>query len=238
MIEDAMRFIKEMALQNAIPKKIEINGRTYMTSNLVAVADPQPDALKIHTLTGLVDYICNGIDGIDPGSIMVQVANYDCVYLFSSFKDDAFKNRAIYIHASHEKINFGFGRPISPEQFIINLQSMFVRTKAVEELLKLAGNLSDGIDKRMADDGISQKATVKTGPSTVGEINVPNPHVLQPYRTFNEIEQPGSPFIFRLHSGPECALYEADGGAWKLEAITRIADWLRERLPEEITIIA
>lgn len=31
---------------------------------------------------------------------------------------------------------------------------------------------------------------------------------------------------------PSLALFEADGGAWELEAIQRVAAYLREKLPE------
>jgi len=66
--------------------------------------------------------------------------------------------------------------------------------------------------------------------------------VLRPYRTFLEIEQPASAFVFRLRRGregelPTCALFEADGGRWKLEAIERIRDYLKEQL-SEIAVIA
>jgi hypothetical protein len=36
---------------------------------------------------------------------------------------------------------------------------------------------------------------------------------------------------------PACALFESDGGQWKLEAITRIKDYLASKL-EGYTIIA
>jgi len=53
---------------------------------------------------------------------------------------------------------------------------------------------------------------------------------LKPYRTFNEVEQPESEFLLRLSDGAQVALYEADGGAWKLTARRNIADYLRKQL--------
>jgi len=73
---------------------------------------------------------------------------------------------------------------------------------------------------------------------------VPNPVTLLPYRTFNEIAQPPGRFVLRMKSGvasgqrPAVALFEADGGAWQLEAIRRIRDWLRMNVPEEVAVIA
>lgn len=58
---------------------------------------------------------------------------------------------------------------------------------------------------------------------------------LKPYRTFIEIDQPESEFLLRLHDGMKVALYEADGGAWKLQARTNIAEYLKTELRELIT---
>nr|ABP73607.1 hypothetical protein [Bacillus thuringiensis] len=70
--------------------------------------------------------------------------------------------------------------------------------------------------------------------ATVDEVAVPNPVSLQPYRTFVEVAQPESDFIFRMKDGPRCSLYEADGGAWKLEAIKNIKEYLNAELADEI----
>lgn len=68
---------------------------------------------------------------------------------------------------------------------------------------------------------------------------------LRPYRTFLEVEQPESKFIFRIREGangePSFKLVEADGGLWKYKAVTSIKDYLKDHLPEvllkSITII-
>ncbi|KHO31340.1 hypothetical protein OR63_10900, partial [Clostridium tetani] len=82
----------------------------------------------------------------------------------------------------------------------------------------------------VGDDGVSQAATIKTGVASVNEVKVPNPVVLAPFRTFPEIEQPESKFIFRMQSGPRAALFEADGGAWRNEAMIKIKAYLEEQL--------
>jgi hypothetical protein len=74
--------------------------------------------------------------------------------------------------------------------------------------------------------------TVKTGIAKIEDVFVPNPVVLAPYRTFPEIAQPESKFIFRMQTGPTAALFEADGGAWRNEAMGRIKAWLEEQLAE------
>ncbi|MEB9776454.1 hypothetical protein P4K25_31445, partial [Bacillus cereus] len=67
-----------------------------------------------------------------------------------------------------------------------------------------------------------------------GNAKVPNPVQLSPYRTFVEVEQPESKFVFRMREGARCGLFEADGGAWKLEAMNNIKEYLKEALAQEI----
>lgn len=70
---------------------------------------------------------------------------------------------------------------------------------------------------------------------TVGE-RPKNPVMLKPYRTFREVDQPQSECIVRLTSNPSAlpkvALYESDGGAWRLEAVSKIVAHLSEALPD------
>ena len=37
-----------------------------------------------------------------------------------------------------------------------------------------------------------------------------------------------------MKDGPRCAIFEADGGAWRNEAITNIREYLKDELSEEI----
>ena len=75
---------------------------------------------------------------------------------------------------------------------------------------------------------------------------VPNPVKLRPYRTFAEIEQPQSSYVFRIQDSdrePSFKLVEADGGLWKNATMKKIKDYLAYELAEElekyhITIIA
>lgn len=95
-------------------------------------------------------------------------------------------------------------------------------------------------DAQTADDGMSQRITIKDGVSAVTDAIVKNPFLLTPKRTFEEIAQPVSPFVFRVRkgsSGPELALFEADGGAWKNEAVAKIGEWLKEKLSDLAVVV-
>lgn len=63
---------------------------------------------------------------------------------------------------------------------------------------------------------------------------------------FVEVDQPASQFIFRMKQeqgmGIRCALFEADGGAWKNQACQNIEQYLKKELSDvtepRITVIS
>ena len=98
----------------------------------------------------------------------------------------------------------------------------------------MAGNITSEAKVQTMDDGVSQDVTVKKGIQKEGWEMVPNPVSLAPYRTFSEVDQPESNFVLRVKAnGPTCALYEADGGAWKAAAMHNIAAYLAYRLNDK-----
>lgn len=141
---------------------------------------------------------------------------------------------------------FPFDSFINQETFCINLQAKFIYDPETDLalVLKFAGTVETGTVTEYGDDGVTQKATVKTGIASKSEAVVPNPVTLRPYRTFLEVEQPKSDFIFRMkqdkYDGINCAIIEADGGAWKMEATKAIKDYLQYELSEyeQFTVIS
>lgn len=64
--------------------------------------------------------------------------------------------------------------------------------------------------------------------------------VLRPYRTFTEVEQPASAFIFRCRQDQgkmQFMLCEADGGAWRSEAMKNIQTFM-EKAVQGLNVIA
>lgn len=107
-------------------------------------------------------------------------------------------------------------------------------------VLDFASHLKIEKGAEVQDNGISQMATVRDGVASLAKAKTPNPVTLRPYRTFNEVEQPASQFIFRINKLANLALFEADGGKWKLEAVESIANYLKNELAsnKKITILA
>lgn len=217
---------------------VETEQGLFTTRSLKRVEMPTASALVVSTLTGFVDYVKSNLDKTS-NQLLVQVKSHDEVRLYSPLNED--RDREEYIRA--EAIlpsNVVYDRFLSTEQFNIMLQSSFVDIGDKDVLLKYTGLVKDEAVKSTGDDGISQQVTIKTGVASVGQAVVPNPVTLAPYRTFPEVAQPQSKFIFRMQDGPKAAIFEADGGAWRNQAIKSIREYLTEELKglESIKIIA
>ena len=216
-MENGLKEALAYAVKLAEPHIVQCDGGTFTDKPLERVVnDVRATALKMQTLTGLVDYIKKmQIDTQRYDRWIVQVDSPVSVY--NAFLD--------------------------AEEFLIALRSMFVQSEETELLLRFAGTVEIGSVQQYSDDGITQKATVKQGIAGKEEAIVPSPITLAPFRTFMEIEQPESEFVFRMKSSERdvyCALFEADGGAWKNEAMQSIKRYLEEQLKDIdfVTVIA
>lgn len=119
---------------------------------------------------------------------------------------------------------------LDAEEFNVMLQARVVQSANRDLVLRFVGTMRDEQSNQTADDGFSQRVTVRTGVAQVGDVTIVNPVYLAPRRTFPEIDQPESPYILRLREGPQAALFRADDQAWRVEAIASIGAWLRDRL--------
>jgi hypothetical protein len=226
------------------PDGFEINGRNYITKKLYPLLEPEPTALHLSTLTGLVNYLSHNVDKLDFEQLLVHVAGHDTVNLYSSLQG-TFAQRFRHISVTCDTTPFPFDTFMSQPQFMIRLQCDFVPTAALETLSQYAGNVVNEAVKTLADDGVSQRATVKTGVSSSMRKNEVAPRTikLKPYRTFHEVEQCESAFVFRMRqahedANVEMALFSAQADRWRLEAVKAIAKWLEPQLPVGIGIIA
>lgn len=231
MLKEALQYI--IGLSD--PSIREINGETYSDKQLHRIKhNPKADPIRLNTLSSLVEYLTSGIDILPDGPLFVHVQSPTKVCVFSPLDPD--RDRECLVEVNAQVPTFNFDHFIDHETFCINLQSKFRDEFDRALLLKFAGTVEAGSIAEYGDDGISQKATVKTGIASKGEALVPSPVLLVPFRTFVEVVQPVSHFVFRMkqdkYDGINCALFEADGGAWKLDAMTGIKSYLNGALAE------
>lgn len=235
LLKDAFNWIKE----HGEFQTTEVHGRTVSDRDLHAITAPTANPLKVHTLTALVEYVKSEFDTSD--GLLIHIKDPETVTIMNKLNSDM--NRSHFIQAHAYVPTFRFDSYYDTEDINIKLQSVFVPNRDQEIILKIVGTMKEDNVRTIGDDGISQAVTVKTGVATVGDAKVINPVTLAPYRTFTEVAQPESKFVLRMQSGPKVALFEADGGAWKNEAIKNIEQYLTEELSdaidaEKITIIA
>lgn len=259
---DGMNFLYTLGTQNRDFKAVTIGDRIFVNTKEGGLEEitpyelPAPDNFNTFTLTGLEKWLHTDVDKLFArfGQLFVHVKSPTEVVVTTPGYGR--KNSRACVAAC--KINppeIKYEKYMPQEEFMIHLQTRF--QPAPEGVLsadddtyatggdaeagdyavvaQLVGNIRMESEAQTADDGMSQRVTLKDGVSAVKEAIVKNPFTLYPYRTFEEVAQPGSPFVLRIRkgsSGAEAALYEADGGAWKNEAVKRIGAYLEEVLSD------
>lgn len=231
MIKKALEYIVGLSS----PTVQEIGLETYSDKPLHRISYiPRASSIEMNTLSSLIDYIKSGVD-IFGEKMIIHVQSPTRVSMYSAL--DVEREREYVVEVKANVPAFNFNQFMDHESFCIGVQSKCIDDPNTDKalLLKFAGTVEAGSVAEYGDDGVSQKATVKTGIASKGEALVPSPASLKPFRTFVEVDQPVSRFIFRMKEdkyshGIQCALYEADGGAWKLEAMQSIREYLDDAL--------
>ncbi len=226
--KEALNYLVNLGYEKDV--LVETEKGLFSKVPLTRVNYPRVETLEVSNLTSIIDYMRSNIDGYKE-RLLIQVVSPREVRLLTSLNNDDVRDeilRAVAILPD----NIYYDRFIDTERFNIMLQSSFEDSDDKKLLLKFTGLIQEEAVKKTGDDGVSQAVTIKTGVATVGDAVVPNPVILAPYRTFPEIKQVESKFIFRMQEGPNAALYEADGGAWKNEAMRRIKEYLIENLKD------
>ncbi|EGS38009.1 hypothetical protein HMPREF9102_0400 [Limosilactobacillus oris F0423] len=227
--EDKKHFIA----QNGQEYVVDRDGSVCLLTN-PTVQKP----LTLNQLSGLTDWLVNEgtkIQTTVKDFLMIQVVSPTEVRVIGALNSQ--RRRSTYVNVNAVVDDIPFGRFLDQEDMVILLQSQFVHDeeqqteKGIDDrdiLLQVVSNLRSDEVQQQTDDGVSQTVQINSGVASVSTVKVPNPVTLIPYRTFQEIEQPASKFIFRMHEGMTSALFEADNSQWKVEAKQRIKAFLNE----------
>lgn len=201
--------------------------------------DPEiPCTLAVNALSGLLTLLFE--EGVarycrDGSKLFIRVVDERAVSVYTDYKgqyDQVFLRYRPY-RAEADIPRVTIGSEMTQDQAIIELQSLYGDTPDRAYLLDLLSQISveDGVTS--TDNGVTQTVTARQGVALKEAVPVKPIVRLQPYRTFLEVEQPVSDFLLRVGQNGGITLYEADGGAWKLEAKNRIAGYLREAILQE-----
>lgn len=243
-LKEALQYITNLKEESMDPKVLEIGGNTYCNKDLRRYHSyPRAEELGVNTLTAIVDYIKGKPEELQT-TMVLHIKNPTMVQLYSGLVDERIREYLLRADAIVNEYQFDYY--YDQERFLIELQANFLDTEDLQKIKMVAGNIQAGTTANYDDDGVSQKTTIKSGIANNSDVIVPNPVSLRPYRTFAEIEQPESDYVFRIKDserGPMFKLVEADGGLWKNTTMKRIKEYFEFELQEElkkynITIIA
>lgn len=250
MIKEAIKYFTQLGItpgERVVTLKDDNgNNRDLVIDNEGIAREISPivtraeDELRLNTLTGLVAYVKANLERQNQ-SFYLQIYDEKTVLLKGLLDSDGGRESLVIANAIVPR--FDYDRYLDVEELTVAFQSKFTKTDDRDTLLKVVGNVKEENIRKTGDNGVSQAVTIQTGIASADDVLVPNPVTLAPYRTFLEVEQPASDFIFRMKDGPRGAIFEADGGAWRNKAIVNVREYLQTELAAEIvakriTIIA
>lgn len=244
--KEALEYMVEVGKKLTPVEKIKFGNRDYTRQEIKPVDEPLVAPLQISTLSSLAD-LCTGkfgdkgqtaFEDFKRGSHVIHVCSPTLVEVVSA-QSNHWKRREVLVQCKlTETTPFPLEKFLSQDDFIIALLSCCVQTEDRDYIAKLAGNATAEAISTAQDDGVSQTIGTRSGAHLQTQETVKNIINLQLYRTFREVEQPSSSFLFRLkQSGdnmPTFAFFQADGGAWKLTAVENIARYLRTKIPDAV----
>lgn len=246
-LADAIASLADLGKKAAEPKKVDINGRSFMVTGgscteIEPLELPKPEKVNTRSLNALVALIKSEVDSqTENPPLYVSCNTYSGVEVFTTPnpEDDLHRWQPYHATASDlpplvEDVCWSF------DEAMIKLRSMFQRAPEgekndVDYILDLLSHMSFDQSVKSDDNGITQTVQVRKGVSFVENKAVRPIVTLAPYRTFQEVEQPESEFVFRVYDDRSISLTAADGGMWKLAAREAVKNHLEAALWDEIT---
>lgn len=235
MLKSLFEYVVGLSKANVVT----IDGTVYTDKPLHLPEMPTIETLRTDNLSSIVNFIKHAWDADlhdidDTVQKIIHVEDAGKVNLYSSVCNECM-DRQKFMTAEWAGNKFPFGQFMDAEKFNILLQTCFMETDDLKVIQQVVGNLRDEAVQNYGDDGVSQSVTIRTGIATVGQVRVPSPAKLRPYRTFLEVEQPASLFILRMREGGQCALFEADGGLWRETARQNIRNYFEYELEKMVS---
>lgn len=235
MLKSLFEYVVGLSKANMVT----IDGTVFTDKPLHLPEMPTIETLRTDNLSSIVNFIKHAWDAdlhdiYDTVQKIIHVEDAGKVNLYSSVCNECM-DRQKFMTAEWAGNKFPFGQFMDAEKFNILLQTCFMETDDLKVIQQVVGNLRDEAVQNYGDDGVSQSVTIRTGIATVGQVRVPSPAKLRPYRTFLEVEQPASLFILRMREGGQCALFEADGGLWRETARQNIRNYFEYELEKMVS---
>jgi len=218
---------------------IEYEDKLYWRDTKKRVdAGDYPQPLAVHTLQALVDFCQDAQNKTMLDDAIIHVSSPIEVKVLGQCDDRQRRPEHVIASCPREgtagiyRGDPGIGTSV--EQMIVALMTAFVATEEQQQLIHALSAVSQKSQIVNEDDGMTQSVESRDGISLLRQEKMVSPIHLRPYTTFIEVEQPEILFRVRLtknSTGVLVSLHRCDGGAWELEAIKNVAEWLADKLP-------
>lgn len=238
MLRDLGEYIEQLVNGQVEPEIIEYEGIDYIKTSYgyEQLCKPKTHKIEVNSLSGLVKMVKNSVSdseevyGIHTPFIVRVDFNY--IEVISALNADKSRN---YLFEANPMIpSLRIGYDMSVEEMIILLSTSFIMTENTEKFINSLSSLRVVEEVEFNDDGVGQTVTAKKGASVNAKFQVQPIVKLKPIRTYEEIEQVESKFLFRVNKNGTVCLRETDVGQWKYEVQKRIVAYLEEYLKDLI----
>ncbi len=227
-------FVEKIA-DMAENKKYEINGEFYSDKPIHHIKKQKYvlSTVRFNSLESIVKMIKTEVIKQRALPIIVNISNHDFVKVFTTYDED-YERDSLYESVA-DVCHIGcIGSFTEHESAMIMLKSLFNETPDLEYVLHLLTKITEESSVSSNDNGLTQTVEAKKGISLLEKVSVKPRVSLKPYRTFLEVEQPESEFLLRVSEGGKIALFEADGGMWKISAKRSIKEYFLFELADLI----
>jgi len=238
MLKELADKIEKLVNEKVEPEIINYGGVDYVkkVSGYERLHKPSTAVIEVNSLDGLIKLIKNNkIDSKDVLDIyepLIVKVNFNEIVVMSALNTDKTRN---YLFEANPMIpHLQMGQRLSVEEMIILLSTAYIPTENTKKFISSLSSLRIVEEVQFDDDGIGQTVTAKQGTSINKSFQVQPIVKLKPIRTYEEIEQVESKFLFRVNKDGTVCLREADGGQWKYEVQKEIVRYLEDNLKDEI----
>jgi hypothetical protein len=233
MIAEAINKIQELTRAGIVVGEKSARKAVMPSGVLVDLPSPKATtaAMSLTTLAALSEYVKSDFDSVKDAGLFVLSEAQVC--LESKIFGDFRQRECFAMALPFLSKGFRYGEYLEIETFVTDVQSHFVQDAMTAQVLRVVGSIQTESVQTSTDDGVSQTVTARSGIAKLVSMEVPNPVVLRPFRTFPEIEQPASNFVLRMERRdgklPRVALFETSDNQWKVEAVKKIGTYLRDQ---------
>lgn len=197
MIAEALKYLKEQ-----FSPMVQMLGDKPFSNAIFTEIKPAPAPLHgqfdVTTLAALRDLINSDVEQLKASTLpLIHIVNHLEVRLLTGVSDEHGRRRTFAKATPPQIKGFTFDTWYPLESFRVGIQAHFASTPDRDYLLGIASKVTDGEIVVSEDDGVSQQVEMKAGLALKGSEKLRARVMLAPFRTFAEVDQPQSEFIFR-----------------------------------------